>query len=53
MLREAGLLAELSLEEKARAARSTLTLEEARAILDRVPDKRLSEIIIEMRRPKE
>lgn len=53
VLRDAGMLAELSPQEKARAARSTLTLEEARAILDRVPGKPLSESVIEMRGPKE
>ncbi len=52
-LRTAGLLAELSPEEKALAAQSTLTLEEARAILDRAGGKPLSEIILEMRGPKE
>jgi hypothetical protein len=51
-LRAAGLLTELSAEEKARAAQSTLTLDEARAILDRAGGKPLSEIIIEMRGPK-
>jgi plasmid stability protein len=53
VLRDAGLLAESGPELKARAARSTLTMEEARAILDRAGDKPLSEIIIEMRGPKE
>ena len=53
VLRDAGLLTELSPEEKVRAARSTLTLEEARAILDRAGGKPLSEVIIEMRGPKE
>lgn len=53
VLRAAGLLAELSPEEKALAAQSTLTLEEARAILDRAGGKPLSEIILEMRGPKE
>ena len=52
-LRAAGLLAELSPEEKARAATSTLSLDEARAILDRAGGKSLSEIILEMRGPKE
>ena len=52
-LRAAGLLTELSAAEKERAARSTLTLEEARAILDRAGGKPLSEIILEMRGPKE
>ena len=53
VLRAAGLLAESSPEMKARAARSTLTLEEARAILDRAGGKPLSEVILEMRGPKE
>lgn len=53
VLRDAGLLAESGPDLKARAARSTLTLEEARAILDRAGGKPLSEIIIEMRGPKE
>ena len=53
VLRDAGMLAELSPQEKARAARSTLTLEEARAILDPAGGKPLSEVIIEMRGPKE
>jgi len=53
VLRAAGLLTELSPEEKERAARSTLTLEEARAILDRAGGKPLSEVILEMRGPKE
>lgn len=52
-LRNAGLLAESGPELKARAARSTLTLEEARAILDRAGGKPLSEIIMEMRGPKD
>jgi ABC-type taurine transport system ATPase subunit len=51
-LRAAGLLTELSPEEKARAAQSTLTLDEARAILDRAGGKPLSEIVLEMRGPK-
>ena len=51
-LRAAGRLGELSPEEKLRAAQSTLTLEEARAILDRAGGKPLSEIILEMRGPK-
>lgn len=53
ILRAAGLLTELSPEEKERAAQSTLTLEEARAILDRAGGKPLSEVILEMRGPKE
>jgi plasmid stability protein len=53
VLRNAGLLAESGPELKARAARSRLTLEEARAILDRAGGKPLSEVILEMRGPKE
>jgi hypothetical protein len=53
ILRKAGLLAESGPELKARAARSKLTLEEARAILDRAGGKPLSEVILEMRGPKE
>ncbi len=52
-LRTVGRLAELSPEEKQRAATSTLTLAEARAMLDRAGGKPLSEIILEMRGPKE
>lgn len=53
VLRNAGMLAESGPELKARAARSRLTLEEARVILDRGGGRPLSEIIIEMRGPKE
>jgi plasmid stability protein len=53
ILRAAGMLAELTPEEKARAAQSTLTLEEAQAILGRAGGKPLSEIVIEQRGPKE
>jgi hypothetical protein len=49
VLRDAGLLAESGPELKARAARSTLTLEEARAILDRAGGQPLSELILEQR----
>jgi hypothetical protein len=52
-LRAAGLLAEPSTEMQRLAAESTLTLDEARAILDRAGGKPLSEIILEMRGPKE
>jgi hypothetical protein len=48
-LRAAGLLAELSPEEKARAAASTATLEEVSAILARGDGPSLSEIVLEMR----
>lgn len=54
VLREAGLLVEFSEEEKERArAAVTMTLEEVRAALDRAGGKPLSEIILEMRGPKE
>lgn len=52
VLRAAGLLAELGLGMKARAARSTVTLEEVQAALDRTGGKPLSEIVLEMRGPK-
>ncbi len=52
-LRAAGLLAELSPEEKQRAAQSTATLEEVRTALDRAGGQPLSELILEMRGPKE
>lgn len=52
-LRRAGLLTELSPKEKERARRSTATLEEVRASLDRAGGKPLSEIVLEQRRPKE
>jgi hypothetical protein len=53
VLREAGLLTELSPEEKERAARSTATLEEVQAAFARAGGKPLSEIVDEMRGPKE
>lgn len=49
VLRNAGLLAESGPELKARAARSTLTLDEARVILDRAGGQPLSEVIVDMR----
>ena len=52
VLRAAGLLVEPSPEMRRLASQSTLTLEEARAILDRVGGQTLSEVIIEMRGPK-
>ncbi|MBA3946957.1 MAG: hypothetical protein H0X37_20645 [Herpetosiphonaceae bacterium] len=52
-LRAAGLLAEPTPEMQQLAAASTLTLEEARAILDRTGGQPLSELILEMRGPKE
>ena len=52
VLQKAGLLAELSPEMKARAAKSTKTLEEVRADLGRGSGKTLSEIVIEQRGPK-
>src|SRR5215212_12247695 len=45
-LRAVGKLTELSQEEKQLAAQSTLTLDEARAILDRSSGKPLSELIL-------
>ena len=51
-LRAAGLLVEPSREMRELANESTLSLEEARAILDRVGGKPLSEVILEMRGPK-
>jgi plasmid stability protein len=53
VLRAAGLLTELGSEEKKRAAHSTMTLEEAQAALDRAGGQPLSELILEMRGPKE
>lgn len=53
VLRAAGLLAELGPEGKARAARSTATLEEVSAALSRAGGKSLSELVLEMRGPKE
>ncbi len=53
VLRAAGLLTELGPEEKERAARSTATLEEVQAAFARAGGKPLSEIVIEMRGPKE
>jgi hypothetical protein len=53
VLRAAGKLAELTPREKAIAAKAALTLDEARAILDRSGGKPLSEIVLEMRGPKE
>ena len=53
VLRAAGLLAELSPAEKERARRSTATLEEVSAALSRAGGKPLSELILEMRGPKE
>lgn len=52
VLRVAGLLTELSPEEKERAKHAAMTLEEVRAALDRAGGKPLSEVIIEMRGPK-
>jgi len=52
-LRAAGLLTELGPEEKKRAAQATMTLEEVQAALDRAGGQPLSELILEMRGPKE
>jgi alkylation response protein AidB-like acyl-CoA dehydrogenase len=51
-LRAAGLLAELSPEEKQLAHQSTATLEEVQEALNRAGGKPLSEIVLEMRGPK-
>jgi ABC-type taurine transport system ATPase subunit len=51
-LRAAGLLSEPSLAMQQLAAESTLTREEARAILDRAGGKPLSELVLELRGPK-
>jgi hypothetical protein len=53
VLRAAGMLAELSAQEKQRAARCDITLEEVRAALDSTGGNPLSELIIEMRGPKD
>ena len=52
VLRTSGLLATSGPALKARAARATLTLDQARAILDRAGGKPLSEVILELRGPK-
>ncbi len=52
-LRAAGLLAEPSAEMLRLAGESTMTLEEVRAALDRAGGQPLSELILEMRGPKE
>ncbi|MCX6048958.1 MAG: hypothetical protein NT075_27985 [Chloroflexi bacterium] len=53
ILRAAGLLAELGPEMEERAAQATMTLEEVRAALDAAGGPPLSELILEMRGPKE
>jgi plasmid stability protein len=53
VLRAAGLLTELGPEMKKRAAEATMTLEEVQAALDRAGGQPLSELILEMRGPKE
>ena len=52
VLRSAGLLADLSDEEKKRAEQVDVTLEEVIAALDAAGGQPLSELIIEMRGPK-
>jgi len=49
----AGLLTGLGPEEKRRADRTSVTLEDVRASLDKTGGKPLSEVILEMRGPKE
>jgi len=53
VLRTAGLLTELGPEMQERARGSTATLEEVQAALDASEGRPLSEIVIEMRGPKE
>ena len=52
VLQATGLLTELGVDEKQRAAQSSATLTEVRAALDRVDGRPLSEMIIEMRGSK-
>lgn len=52
VLKAAGLLTELSAEEKKRAAQVDMTLEEVISALDASNGTPLSELIIEMRGPK-
>ncbi|MFO7679004.1 MAG: hypothetical protein R6X34_03055 [Chloroflexota bacterium] len=52
-LQAAGLLTELGPEMKKRAQQATMTLEEVRAALDKSEGEPLSELILEMRGPKE
>jgi hypothetical protein len=52
-LRASGLLTELGPEMKKRARQATMSLEEIRAALDRAGGQPLSELILEMRGPKE
>lgn len=52
-LRAAGLLTELSPEMKKLAAESTATLQEVQVLLDEAGGPPLSELILEMRGPKE
>jgi hypothetical protein len=51
-LRAAGKLAELTPGEKAIAAQASITLDEARAILDREGGIPLSTLVLELRGPK-
>ena len=53
LLLAAGLLAEPGPEMQRRAARSTATIEEVRAALDRAGGKPLSQEVLEMRGPRE
>ena len=53
ILRTAGLLTGLGPEMQDRARRSTASLEEVQAALDASEGRPLSEIVIEMRGPKE
>lgn len=52
-LKAAGLLTELTPDEKARARGTTATLEEVQAALARAGGKSISELVDELRGPKE
>lgn len=53
VLRSAGLLTQLAPEERQRAESTTATLDEVQTALNRAGGKPLSEVIIEMRGPKD
>lgn len=52
-LRDAGLLTELTRQERRRSSRTTASLDDVRAALDRDSGAPLSELIEEMRGPRE
>lgn len=53
VLRAAGLLSSLTLDEKRKAEATTITLLEVQAALDRAGGKPLSKLVIEMRGSKQ